>query len=84
MEVLSESTERIDLDRREKLFAYTGIDSLQSYLLLSQDRVQAELHRRADNWKTRLYTAKIVVCPGYSNANAFLWTSFNASYRFKF
>ncbi len=54
VEVLSESTERID--RREKLFAYTGIDSLQSYLLLSQDRIQAELHRRADNWKARLYT----------------------------
>jgi len=44
VEVLSEATQRID--RREKLFAYTQIPSLQEYLRLSQSRVEAELHRR--------------------------------------
>ncbi|KOR30519.1 hypothetical protein TI05_13835 [Achromatium sp. WMS3] len=54
VEVLSKSTERID--RREKLFAYMSIDSLQSYLLLSQDKIQAELRCRVDDWKMRLFT----------------------------
>ncbi len=54
VEVLSETTERID--RREKLLAYTGIDSLQEYLLLSQNRVEAELHRRVDGWRAQIVT----------------------------
>jgi Uma2 family endonuclease len=50
IEVLSESTERID--RREKLFAYTGgLPSLHEYLLLAQDCRQADLYRRtAEGW----------------------------------
>ncbi len=55
VEVLSETTERID--RREKLLAYTSIDSLQEYVLLSQNRVEAELHRRADGWRGQVVTA---------------------------
>lgn len=55
VEVLSESTERID--RREKLLAYTSIDSLQEYLLLSQNRAEAELHRRVDGWRAHIVTA---------------------------
>lgn len=51
VEVLSEATERID--RREKLLAYTGIESLQSYILLSQEVRLAELHRRAEGWRAR-------------------------------
>jgi Uma2 family endonuclease len=55
VEVLSEGTARID--RREKLFAYTQIPTLREYLLLSQDRVRAELHRRdADSWTTLDFT----------------------------
>ena len=56
VEVLSDTTERID--RREKLLAYTSIDSLQEYVLLSQNRIEAELHRRADGWRTQ------VICSG--------------------
>lgn len=53
VEVLSESTARVD--RREKLFAYTALDSLQAYLLLSQERALAELHRRtAEGWRTQI------------------------------
>ena len=55
VEILSEATARID--RREKLYAYTQIPSLREYLLLSQDRVEAELHRRGDDtWKTLRFT----------------------------
>jgi Uma2 family endonuclease len=41
VEVLSESTERID--RREKLLAYQRLPSLREYLLVAQDRVHVEL-----------------------------------------
>jgi Uma2 family endonuclease len=49
VEVMSESTERID--RREKLLAYTQIESLQAYLLLSQDRQLVEIHRHRQDWR---------------------------------
>ena len=48
VEVLSESTARID--RREKLLAYQGLPSLQTYLLLEQGVARAELYRRANGW----------------------------------
>ena len=48
VEILSESTERID--RREKWLAYTQIASLQGYLILSQDRMQGTLYRRDTDW----------------------------------
>lgn len=48
VEVFSEATARID--RREKLLAYTSIPSLRQYLLLSQDKMEAEIHLREDNW----------------------------------
>jgi Uma2 family endonuclease len=61
VEVLSEATERID--RREKLFAYTQISSLREYLLLSQNRAEAELHRREPNgWKTLRFATGAVPC----------------------
>ncbi|MBZ4193355.1 MAG: Uma2 family endonuclease [Candidatus Contendobacter sp.] len=50
VEVLSGGTARVD--QREKLFAYTRLDSLQGYLLLDQDRMIAMLHRREGNeWR---------------------------------
>ena len=55
VEVLSDTTERID--RREKLLAYTSIDSLQEYVLLSQNRIEAELHRRADGWRAQVISS---------------------------
>ena len=61
VEVLSEGTARID--RREKLFAYTQIPTLREYLLLSQNRVRAELHRRAaGSWETLHFTEGTVPC----------------------
>jgi Uma2 family endonuclease len=49
VEILSESTERID--RREKWMAYTQIPSLQGYLILSRERTQASLCRRDADWR---------------------------------
>lgn len=49
IEVLSEGTKRVD--RREKFFAYTGIESLEEYILVAQDRREVTLFRRANGWK---------------------------------
>lgn len=56
MEVLSPSTERID--SREKLLAYRLLPSLREYLLLRQDRVQADLYQRGDEgrWEHHTFT----------------------------
>ena len=56
VEVLSPSTERID--SREKLLAYRLLPSLREYLLLRQDRVQADLYQRGDagRWQHHTFT----------------------------
>jgi Uma2 family endonuclease len=46
VEVLSETTERID--RREKLYAYTSVPSLREYILVAQDRRQVDVYRRTE------------------------------------
>ena len=50
VEVLSPSTENID--RREKLLTYKKIETLQEYVLVSQDNIEVELYRKDtdDNW----------------------------------
>lgn len=51
VEVMSPTTERID--RREKLMAYELIPSLHTYVLVSQERREVTIHRRAgDDWTT--------------------------------
>ena len=53
-EVSSERTE--DIDRTEKLFAYRKLESLQAYILLSQDTMKAEIYRRDLNgWRYEVY-----------------------------
>ena len=56
VEVLSPSTERID--SREKLFAYRLLPSLREYLLLRQDRAQADLYQLGDEgrWQHQVFT----------------------------
>ena len=49
IEVLSESTERVD--KREKFFAYTGIASLAEYVLVAQRAKEVTVFRRANDWK---------------------------------
>lgn len=49
IEVLSESTERVD--KREKFFAYTSIASLDEYVLVSQSSREITSFRRANDWK---------------------------------
>jgi Uma2 family endonuclease len=52
IEVLSESTERID--RREKMLAYQTLSSLQEYVLVAQDDRQVEIYRRRNEWKPEI------------------------------
>ena len=51
IEVLSESTERVD--RREKFFAYTSIPSLEEYILVGQNPMEATIFRRSNRWKAQ-------------------------------
>ena len=53
IEVLSESTERID--RHEKFSSYTQIESLEEYVLASQDRMEVTLFRRSNEWKPEVF-----------------------------
>ena len=47
VEVLSDSTQTTD--RREKRINYQTIDSLQEYVLVSQDEIKVEIYRRDKN-----------------------------------
>jgi Uma2 family endonuclease len=55
IEVLSPSTRQID--RREKLKVYQQIPSVKEYLVIEQEKVHIELHRRQPdgNWLTHFY-----------------------------
>lgn len=64
IEVQSESTRLID--EREKLIAYTGIPSVQAYLIAAQDERRVTIHqRRADSWTaSEVLGAGEVALPG--------------------
>jgi len=55
IEVLSPSTERTD--RNEKLAVYKTIPTLQEYIIVWQEKVYIELHRRQpdDSWLTYIF-----------------------------
>lgn len=61
VEVLSEFTAAVD--RREKLMAYRSISSLMEYVLISQDEVRVEIHRRSSDigWEQIVYAGVEVV-----------------------
>lgn len=54
VEILSGRTQRID--RREKLLSYQQIESLQVYLILSQQAIQATVYRREQHWRPETFT----------------------------
>jgi len=54
-EVLSPHTAR--LDRFEKFLFYRQLDSLQEYLLVSQDYRLIEVFRRSDQWQATRFTS---------------------------
>ncbi len=54
IEVLSESTERID--KREKFFAYSTIESLEEYVLVSQTTAELTIFRRANGWQSERFS----------------------------
>ncbi|HMO64874.1 MAG TPA: Uma2 family endonuclease [Verrucomicrobiota bacterium] len=51
IEVLSESTQATD--RREKLFAYLQIPTMEEYVLVSSLTREVVVHRRAEGWEPR-------------------------------
>lgn len=55
VEVLSESTERID--RREKFLSYQTLPSLQAYWLVAQDASCVEAFRRSNDWQPEYLTS---------------------------
>jgi Uma2 family endonuclease len=55
IEVLSPETERTD--RREKFMAYTGIETVEEYVLVAQDRREVTVFRRAAQWAAEVLTA---------------------------
>lgn len=54
VEVLSDSTEATD--RREKRINYQTIESLQEYVLISQDKIKVEIYRKDNNGNWRVET----------------------------
>ncbi len=59
IEVLSPSTERIDL--QEKFNSYTHIPSLLEYVIVSQDTPFLRLYRRRTHWKAESFYADEIV-----------------------
>ncbi len=53
IEVTSPST--IQIDRREKLLAYQQMPSVQEYLVVSQDQIAVEIHRRQSDGRWITY-----------------------------
>jgi len=56
IEVLSESTERVD--RREKFFAYTSIESLEEYVLVAQSSREVTVFQRANGWRPETFAGR--------------------------
>ena len=56
IEVLSATTERVD--KREKLFAYSTIESLEEYVLIPQERLDTAVFRRANGWQAEKVQAQ--------------------------
>lgn len=55
IEVLSESSERID--RREKFLAYKTIESLREYVIVAQNEARITLFRREEDWRPETFAA---------------------------
>ena len=55
LEVTSQSSET--RDRTEKLYNYQDISSLEAILIIDQQRLRADLHRRElDGWRAQVFT----------------------------
>jgi Uma2 family endonuclease len=56
IEVLSPETERTD--RREKFLAYTGLETVEEYVLVAQDRIEVTAFRRSAQWAAELLSTQ--------------------------
>ena len=64
IEVLSPSTERVD--KREKFFAYTTVESLEEYVLVAQDTREVIIARRANEWRKEIVSGPDAVATLHS------------------
>jgi Uma2 family endonuclease len=55
IEVLSPDTERTD--RQEKRFSYLGIETLEAYILVAQDRMEVTVFRKSADWQPEILRA---------------------------
>jgi Uma2 family endonuclease len=62
VEVLSPTTERTD--RHEKMAAYKNCQSVQEYVLISQDKMMLEIYRRrsVDDWQVEIFNEPAERC----------------------
>ena len=58
IEVLSNSTSR--KDRYKKRLAYQQIESLEEYVLVSQEAKHIEVYRRVDGWRVSIHTDGVI------------------------
>ena len=58
-EVLSESS--VTRDRKDKFKAYTALDSVKTYLILSQTAIEIEVYQRATDWAREIYRDNDVI-----------------------
>ncbi|MCB1920436.1 MAG: Uma2 family endonuclease [Candidatus Competibacteraceae bacterium] len=58
IEVLSSSTSR--KDRSKKRLAYQEIESLEEYVLVSQEAKHIEVYRREDDWQASIHIGGVV------------------------
>jgi Uma2 family endonuclease len=52
IEVLSADTERTD--RGEKFMSYTGIETLEEYVLVAQDKLEVTIFRKSSQWQAEV------------------------------
>jgi Uma2 family endonuclease len=78
-QVLSPETESID--RREKLFAYTALSSLQAYVLVEQERIGVTVFGRAEpGWRSEhLEKERFGAAPGIARAGTASFRSLRSS-----
>lgn len=55
VEILSKSTQHID--RREKAMTYQRVHAIEEYVLIAQNQPRIIVHRRAEGWRSMLYSS---------------------------
>lgn len=83
VEVLSPTTERTD--RHEKMAAYKNCPSVQEYVLISQDKMMLEIHRRRSDgdWQVEVFNEHAGLCAFESVGTAMSLSEIYRNVRFE-